>query len=287
MADAGKRWLITGVSGGLGRLLAEAALARGDSVAGTVRKAEQAAEFAALAPGRAHGVVLDVTDRARIRPAVDEAIARLGGLDVLVNNAGYGLIGAAEELDEDQIDAVIETNLCGTIHVTRAALPELRGHGGTIMNLSSLAGIVGLPASSTYCAAKFGVEGFSEALQLEVAPFGIRVIVVEPGGFRTNFATTSIRTARNPIVAYDATPAGEGRLRITTMGEKINDYMRGDPAKAAAAMIAAVDAPEPPFRLVLGPDALAAIRKKLTRLANNLDAWESTSLGTDLEQAQA
>jgi NAD(P)-dependent dehydrogenase (short-subunit alcohol dehydrogenase family) len=274
-----RRWMITGVSSGFGRLLAEAVLARGDSVAGTLRQASQAASFEALAPGRAHAVILDVTERARIAPAVAEAVARLGGIDVLVNNAGYGLVGAIEELEEDQIDAVLETNLHGTLYVTRAALPALRESRGTIVNLSSMAGLVGLPGVGSYCAAKFGVEGLSEALRAELAPLGVRIMLVEPGSFRTAFAHGSIRIARTPMPLYEDTPAGKSRNNI----RRYHGHERGDPAKAIAAILKALDAPEPPFRLVLGPDALAAVRAKIADLQANLAAWEATTLSTDYD----
>lgn len=275
MAEA-RRWFITGVSSGFGRLLAEAALARGDSVAGTLRNAEQASEFEALQPGRAHAILLDVTDRERIRDAVAEGVAALGGIDVLVNNAGYGLAGVVEELDEDEIDHVIETNLGGTIYVTRAALPALRESRGHVVNFSSMAGLVGLPGMAAYCAAKHGVEGFSESLAAEMAPLGVGVTIVEPGGFRTNFFKGSERIARNPMAVYDNTPGGMTRANLSGAG----DFMPGDPAKAITAILAAVDAPEPPLRLVLGADALAGYRAKLDSVAANLAEWEQVTVGT-------
>lgn len=272
-----RRWLITGVSGGFGRLLAQAAIDRGDRVAGTVRHAGQATEFEALAPGRAHAVVLDVTDRKRIAPAVSEAIARLGGLDILVNNAGYGLAGALEELAEDEIDHVLETNLGGTIYTTRAALPALRESHGHIVNLSSVAGLIGLPGLSTYCAAKHAVEGLSESLSHELRPFGVRVMLVEPGAFRTNFASGSERLPRNPMDIYDATPAGMTRAGLSSHGGS----EPGDPVKAAAAILKAIDAEQPPLRLILGTDALGWVRGKLDGLNANIAEWEHVTLSTE------
>jgi NAD(P)-dependent dehydrogenase (short-subunit alcohol dehydrogenase family) len=272
-----RKWLITGVSGGFGRLLAEAALARGDSVAGTLRQASQAAEFEALAPGRAKAVLLDVTERARILPAVVEAQAALGGIDILVNNAGYGLIGALEELDEDEIDAVIETNLFGTIYITRAALPALRQSRGMIVNFSSLAGLIGIQGASTYCAAKHAVEGLTESLSLELAPFGIRTLLVEPGAFNTSFASSSIRVPRAPSPVYDGTPAGLARQYVASG----RVHMRGDPSKAVAAILMAIDASQPPLRLLLGPDALEQLQAKLGRQHAETEAWKETTLGTD------
>jgi len=275
-----KRWFITGVSSGFGRLLAEAVLARGDSVAGTLRNADQAEAFAALAPGRAHAVLLDVTDRPRIPAAVAEGVSLLGGLDVLVNNAGYGLAGALEELNDDEIDHAIDTNLVGPIYVTRAALPALRASKGHIVNFSSMAGLVGLPGMAPYCAAKHGVEGLSESLSGELQPFGIRVTLVEPGGFRTNFFKGSERIARDPNPIYDGTPAGMTRSSLS----KVGDLMPGDPAKAVAAILTAVDTPEPPLRLVLGADALSGVRAKLKAVEANLAEWEQVTLGTAYAQ---
>lgn len=272
-----KRWFVTGVSGGFGRLLAQAALARGDTVTGTLRREDQRDAFETLAPGRAHGVLLDVTDRSAIPVAVDEGVARMGGLDVLVNNAGYGLVGALEELLDDEIDHCIETNLLGTVYATRAALPALRTSGGRILNLSSMAGLIGLPGMSIYCAAKHAVEGLSESLAIELAPFGIRVILVEPGAFRTSFASGSERQGRNTLAQYENTPAGGVRKTFLTYGGS----ERGDPAKAVDAMIGVVDSPNPPLRLILGNDALQAAQGKLAAVGENLAAWSHVSRSTD------
>jgi len=271
-----KRWFITGVSSGFGRQLANAALGRGDHVVGTLRSVDQIADFEALAPGRAHAVILDVTDRKRIPAAVDEGVSKMGGLDVLINNAGYGLAGVLEELEEDEIDHAIETNLNGTIYVTKAALPALRESKGRILNFSSMAGLVGLPGMTAYCAAKHAVEGFSEALNAELQPFGIAVTIIEPGGFRTNFFKGSERIARSPLSIYDATPGGMTRSGLSGAG----DMMQGDPAKAVAAILLAIDAEQPPLRLVLGADALGSIRQKLNSMNANLDAWEQVALST-------
>lgn len=275
-----KRWFITGVSSGFGRLLAEAALARGDSVVGTLRNAEQAGAFEALAAGRAHAVLLDVTDRRRIPTAVAEGVAKLGGIDILVNNAGYGLAGTLEELEEDEIDHAIETNLSGTIYVTKAALPALRESRGRIVNFSSMAGLVGLPGMSPYCAAKHAVEGFSESLSAELAPFGIKVTLIEPGGFRTNFFKGSERIARAQLAIYDETPGGMTRTFLS--GADIS--VPGDPAKAVAAILLTVDADEPPLRLVLGEDALIRVRAKLQSMSDDLSRWEHVSLSTAFDE---
>ena len=277
MSSSGKRWLITGISGGFGKLLAQAALDRGDSVVGTVRHPDQAAAFAALAPGRAHAVLLDVTDRQRIPAAVAEAVAALGGLDILVNNAGYGLAGVLEELADDEIDHLIETNLGGTIYMTRAALPALRESQGHIVNMSSMAGLVGLPGMAPYCAAKHAVEGLSESLYLELKPFGVKVTLVEPGGFRTNFFSGSERIARHPLAVYDATAGGMTRSGIRSMGGR----EPGDPARAIVAILQAIDADEPPLRLILGTAALGMVKGKLAQVDRNIAAWEAVSLSTE------
>ena len=273
-----KRCLVTGVSGGFGRHIVEAALARGDNVVGTVRQADQIAEIEALAPGRCHAVLLDVTDRKRIPLAVAEAVGKLGGLDVLVNNAGYGLSGALEELQDDEIDHIIDTNLNGTIHCIRAALPALRDGGGNIVNISSMSGMVGFAGLSTYCLTKFAVEGLSAALRKELAPFGIAVTVVEPGSFRTNFSDAK-RYTRAKLAAYDGTPAGNGRDGLNSLAGK----QPGDPAKAAAAIVQLIEADDPPAHLILGKDALRMIRNHRARVETEIAAWEAVSLSTDLD----
>jgi NAD(P)-dependent dehydrogenase (short-subunit alcohol dehydrogenase family) len=272
-----RHWLISGVSSGFGRVLAQAALARGDSVAGTLRDPVQLAAFEALAPGRAHGVLLDVTDTARVEAGVAQALQRLGRIDVLVNNAGYGLFGAVEETAEDEARRVMETNFFGTLRLTRAVLPQLRRQGGgRIVNFSSLAGLIGIPGVGLYSAAKHAVEGLSESLALELAPLGIRLILVEPGGFRTDFAGRSMTVVRQPLADYDTTPAGRTRSNIA----RYSGHEPGDPAKAMAVLLQAVDAAEPPLRLVLGEDAMQAVRAKLERVAADIESWAAASRGT-------
>jgi NAD(P)-dependent dehydrogenase (short-subunit alcohol dehydrogenase family) len=274
----GKRWLITGVSSGFGRHLVEAALSRGDSIVGTVRQASQVAGIERLAPGRAHAVLLDVTHRKRIPLAVGEAVERLGGIDILVNNAGYGLSGALEELQEDEIDHVIETNLGGAINVIRAALPALRESRGRIVNITSMSGMVGFAGLSTYCTSKFGVEGLSLALRKELAPFGIVVMLVEPGSFATGFSAVSMRRARAPMAVYDGTPAGNSRDGLNSMAGR----EPGDAAKAADAIVRAIGADDPPMHLILGKDALAMIRAHRERVDGEIAAWEELTLSTEL-----
>ena len=270
-------WLITGVSSGFGLELARAVLERGDTVVGTMRRPEQVAGFASLAPGRAEARILDVTDASAIGPLVDGIERDVGPIAVLVNNAGYGLGGAVEELDDAECRHVMETNFFGTLNLIKAVLPHFRRRrAGHIVNFSSMAGIVGIPGFGLYNASKFAVSGLTEALAGELAPFGIRVTVVEPGGFRTNFAGGSLALARNPMPEYAETAAGRPR----GMKEHYHGTQQGDPAKAAAAVIHVVDAAKPPVHLLLGPDAVVAARKKIERFSAEIDAWEALSTGT-------
>jgi len=282
MADRARVWLITGVSTGFGRELAKAVLASGETVAGTVRQAAQVQEFRALCPGRSFAYQLDVTAAATIPGIVANVIRDSGRIDVLVNNAGYGLIGAAEEASDAEARKVFETNFFGTLNVTMAVLPHMRSaRTGHVLNLSSLAGIMGIPGVSLYCAAKFAVEGLSESLAGELAPFGIKVTIVEPGGFRTDFSGRSLVMPAKVLPEYAGTPAANARA----MMGKYAGHEPGDPVKVVHAIIAAVDSDSPPMRLVLGADALGAARAKLSSLAKNYDAWQQTSLSTDLAGA--
>ncbi|WP_022981563.1 oxidoreductase [Ideonella sp. B508-1] len=279
-SSSSKRWLITGVSSGFGNELARAALARGDVVVGTVRQPEQASRFEALAPGRAHAVLLDVTRADAIEPAVREAISRAGQIDVLVNNAGYGLFGAVEEVSDAEARAVMETNFFGALAVTRALIPHLRERRtGHVFNVSSVAGVLGIPGGALYSASKFALEGLSEALVGELRPFGIRVTLVEPGGFRTNFAGGSLRQAARVVEAYADTPAGKTRVQ---MGQYAG-HEPGDPAKAARAILQVADAPNPPVRLVLGQDAVDMVRRTYAAALKDVDEWEPVSAATALD----
>jgi NAD(P)-dependent dehydrogenase (short-subunit alcohol dehydrogenase family) len=256
-------------------------LARGDQVVGTVRNASQIAAFEALSPrGCAHGLELDVTDAAAVPHAIEQALSRAGRIDVLVNNAGYGLFGALEEVSDIEARHLFDTNFFGTVNTIRAVLPHFRQRGsGHIVNLSSVAGLIGIAGCSFYCASKHAVEGLSESLLRELQPFGVRVTLVEPGGFRTNFAGSSLRWSDAVLPAYAETV---GRIR-----EQMTHYhgtQSGDPAKAAAAIVQAVCADEPPLRLPLGPDAVSVLRKKLLSVEDNLDTWVEVSTATDFDQ---
>ena len=275
-----RQWLITGVSSGFGRELARAALARGDAVVGTVRQPAQADHFEELAPGRAHAVVLDVTHGAAIEPAVQRVLARVGHVDVLVNNAGYGLFGAVEEVSDAEARAVMETNFFGALALTRALLPHLRERrAGHIFNVSSVAGVIGFPGGGLYSASKFALEGLTESLAAELAAFGIRVTLVEPGGFRTSFSGGSLRLAERVIDGYADTPAAKTRVSMNRYAGR----EPGDPAKAALAIIAALEAPRAPLRLVLGADAVAMVRRACGDVLAQVDEWEPVSVATALD----
>ncbi|WCT76151.1 oxidoreductase [Novosphingobium humi] len=266
-----KVWLITGCSSGFGRILAEMALARGDRVIATARRVEQIADLAAPHPDQVLRLALDVTDPASIHAAMVQAEAAFGRIDVLVNNAGFGLVGAVEELEPREYRPMFDTNLFGLIEVTRAALPLMRRHGGgRIVNLSSVGGFTGRQGFGLYNASKFAVEGLSEALAEEVAPFGIKVIIVEPGAFRTSFLGRSIATGASRLAAYDATSGATRDFSAANDGAQT-----GDPRKGMAVLMQAVLAEQPPLRLPLGRDALARIDRKLAGVAADLAAWRS------------
>jgi NAD(P)-dependent dehydrogenase (short-subunit alcohol dehydrogenase family) len=274
-------WFITGASTGFGRLLAEQVLTRGDKVVATARKPEQIADFTHNHPETALTLALDVTNNNAVEQAVDAAIKQFGGIDVLVNNAGYGLAGAIEETTEGEYMPVFETNVFGLISVTKAVLPHLRKQrSGHIVNLSSVGGLIGSPGWGYYNASKFAVEGFSEALAAELAPLGIHVTIVEPGPFRTDFLGRSGIQAEQRIADYDET-AGKTRQYFEEQAGK----QAGDPAKAAAAIITAVEAENPPRHLVLGKIAYTRMTQRLDQWKQELETWRELSLGADFEAA--
>jgi NAD(P)-dependent dehydrogenase (short-subunit alcohol dehydrogenase family) len=273
-----KVWLITGTSRGLGRRLAEAVLAQGDRLVATARQPEHLSDLVTRYGDAVRVVALDVTQPEQARAAVSAAVEAFGRLDVLVNNAGYGNMAAIEEASEDDWRAQIETDLWGVIHVTRAALPIMhRQRSGHIVQISSTGGRVGTPGLGAYQTAKWAVEGFSEVLAREVAPLGIKVTLIEPGGFRTDWAGSSMRQMA-PSADYQG-----------TVGQMM-DYLRahtghepGDPAKAAQAIIAVVNEEQPPLRLLLGSDAVRLARQiDQARLAET-DRWERLSASTDFD----
>jgi NAD(P)-dependent dehydrogenase (short-subunit alcohol dehydrogenase family) len=267
-------WLITGANSGFGRHLTSQLLSRGDRVAGTYRAAGSVDDLAGENFLPYH---LDVTDPAEITAVVDRAFADLGRIDVVVSNAGYGLMGAAEELTDEQVEHQIATNLTGSVRLIRAALPHLRAQGGgRILQLSSVGGQAAWPGGSLYHATKWGVEGFAEALAGEVAPFGIGVTIVEPGGARTNFRYgSSVLAARIPD--YDGTPVA-GIRRILT--ERTTQGI-GDPARMATVMIESVEREPAPLRLVLGSDAAQAMETALTARLGDVRAQRESAAVTD------
>ncbi|HEY4387338.1 MAG TPA: oxidoreductase [Ktedonobacteraceae bacterium] len=272
-------WFVTGSSTGFGRILAEAVLARGDRLVATARHPEKLQDLAHRYPDRLLTLQLDVTNEEQSQEAVARTIERFGKIDVLVNNAGYGLIGAIEEASDAEVRRQFETNVFGLLNVTRAVIPVMRGqHRGHILMLSSVGGFTGSIGAGIYNASKFAVEGLSEALVQEVEPLGIRVTLIEPGYFRTDFAGRSLMRARREIADYTHT-SGTTRERMM----QINGQQMGDPERAVHAMIKIVETAHPPFRLVLGADALARIRSKLASVAQELDAWEDTTLATSFE----
>lgn len=270
-------WFITGTSRGFGRSLAEAVAAHGDQVFATARNAASVDTLVAHAPRHIAGTTLDVTDAAAATVAVASAIRRFGRIDVLVNNAGYGLAGAVEEVDEDQIRAQFETNVFGALRLTRLVLPHMRERrSGHILQISSIAGIAASPGLGIYNASKFALEGFSEALADEVAPFGIRVTLIEPGPFRTDWAGPSLATPRHRIDAY-----AETAHRTIARLNGYSGQQAGDPVRAAAAMIAVVETANPPLHLPLGRWALDRMHDKLGLLARETAKWEARSRATD------
>lgn len=271
-----KTWLITGVSSGLGAALAEAVLARGDVVIGTVRQKEQLAAFQALKPGSAHAVQLDLRDYGHVLEVIGWAAEQHGGIDVLVNNAGYGLVGALEEVSENEAREQMETNFFGALAATQAVLPAMRRkRWGHVVNITSMAGFMGIPGMPLYSASKFALEGLGVALAAEAGALGIRVTNVEPGALRTRWASgNAIVRSQRVIEEYQQT-AGAVRSGITKMDGKQD----GDPAKAALAIIAAVDAERPPLHLPLHPSALSAYRDTLGKTLKQLDEWQDVSEG--------
>jgi NAD(P)-dependent dehydrogenase (short-subunit alcohol dehydrogenase family) len=272
-----KVWFITGGSSGFGEALTTAILQRGDKVAATFRKAEQASLFTLQADGNGLGIVLDVTNSAQIPSAVQQAVQEFGKIDVLVNNAGYGTIGAIEEFSMDEIRQQMETNFFAALALTKEVLPLMRNNkSGHVIQISSAAGFKATGGFGIYNASKFALEGFSEALAQEVAPFGIKVVIVEPGPFRTKFASSSVKLADRRMDEYKTTPVAQMYHYIS----RIDGRQEGDPAKGATAIVDYVHNNNAPLRLPLGKHSLDAIRAKLTAVEKDLQANESIALGT-------
>jgi len=275
-------WLITGCSTGFGRELAKLVLARGWRAVVTARDVSKVADLVEGREDSALALALDVDQRAQVDSVVRQAEAKFGAIDVLVNNAGYGYLAAIEEGEDDEVRAMFETNVFGLIAATQAVLPGMRRrHRGHIVNISSVGGLVSFAATGFYHATKYAVEGLSESLALEVAPLGIKVTIVEPGPFRTDWAGRSIKQSATRIGDYDQT-AGERRKQT----EERSGNQAGDPVRGAEAIIAIVEAANPPLRLVLGKPALGLARTKLETLKKDFDTWEKTTLGADYPEFQ-
>jgi NAD(P)-dependent dehydrogenase (short-subunit alcohol dehydrogenase family) len=271
-----RTWLITGVSSGLGREMTRQLLRRGDRVAGTTRALDALGEFRGAYGDRFWHAPLDVTDTAEVRTTVDRAFSDLGRIDAVINNAGYGLFGAAEELTDEQIDHHLATNLTGSIQVARAALPHLRAQGGgRIVQVSSYGGQAANAGGSLYNAGKFGIEGFMEALAKEVAPFGIGVTIVEPGGTDTNFRQRAV--LGDPLPAYDNT------LAAAVRGLAARRPSPGAPAKVAAMIIEAAEAEPAPARVVLGSDSYRFVYEALTQRLAGIEGQREKAALTDID----
>lgn len=275
-----KTWLITGCSSGFGRSLAIAAAERGDQVVATARDPEALNGVAAAYGGRMITLPLDVTNAASAASTVARTVATFGALDILVNNAGHGLYGAIEEVTPEEYRPMFEVNVFGLIETTKAALPALRKRGGTIVNFSSGAGIAGSGGGGYYNATKFAVEGLSEALADELQPFGIRVVIVEPGPFRTEFLGRSITVAAREMPEYAGSAGRRRRYR-----EANNGVQAGDPDKAVAVILRAIDAEKPPLHLPLGPAAYEIVERKLAAFRKDVDDWRDIAIHTDFDAA--
>ena len=270
-------WLITGASRGIGARIAEAALAQGDAVVATSRSADSVTERLgssdALLP-----LALDVTDEAQARHAVGAALERFGRIDVLVNNAGYGLLGAVEEATADEVRRLYETNVFGLLNVTRAVLPAMRARrAGHVINISSLGGVQSAAGFGVYCSTKFAVEGLTEALHAELAPLGIHATVVEPGYFRTEFLDTASLSV-SPLVLEDY---AESAGAVREAARRINLNQPGDPVRLAQAVMQLVASPRPPLRLPLGSDTLQTIADKHAFVEKETAAWRDLAASTD------
>jgi len=265
-----KVWFITGSSKGFGRVWAEAALARGDKVAATARDIKTLDPLVARNGDNVAAIALDVTDKAAVSAAVAETLARFGRIDVAVNNAGYGLFGAVEEVSEAEARGQIETNLFGALWVTQAMLPAMRAQqSGHIIQVSSIGGVNAFAGIPLYHASKWGLEGFSQALAAEVTPFGIKVTIVEPGGYATDWSGPSSKRAA-PIAAYDGMRAARAEFRST--------YVAGDPEATGPAILKVVDAAEPPLRVFFGSGGLPMTKAEYARRIETWEKWNDLAV---------
>lgn len=278
-----KTLLITGVSSGLGRAIAAEVLQAGHTVVGTLRDPKQGKEFEDLAPGRAHARVLDVTDHDQVTAVVDEVTETVGPLDVLINNAGYGVEGTLEESSLADARAQFDVNVFGVIAVTKAVLPSMRERRiGHIFFITSMGGLRAFPGLSLYHGSKYAVEGIADSLRPEVAPFGIHVTSVEPGAFRTDWAGRSMRRVERSVPDYDDLfgPIRENRLAI-------NGSQLGNPALAGRALLEVLEAPNPPGHLLLGSDAVRLVTEARAAVDEEFERWRELSVSTDFANGKA
>jgi NAD(P)-dependent dehydrogenase (short-subunit alcohol dehydrogenase family) len=275
-----KVWFVTGASSGFGAELAKAIIDKGDKVAATFRKQEQADSFSQQHEGNGSGIVLDVTQTEKIPSALQQAIDKFGRIDVLVNNAGYGTVGAIEEFSLEEIRAQMETNYFGAAAITKAVLPIMREQGeGHIVQISSQSGFRAIAGFGVYNASKFALEGFSEALAQEVAPFGIKVTIVEPGPFRTEFLAGSMKMPQNKLDMYQKGPVAQ----MYQYQQKMNGSQEGDPVKAAKAIVDYVHDNKENLRLPLGKSAIQTIKAKLASVQKDLEDNENIANSTVFE----
>lgn len=276
-------WFITGASRGFGALVAKLALDRGDAVVATARDPRSVVSALGEHPNLL-AVALDVTDEAQAHAAAGEAIRRFGRIDVLLNNAGYGLLGAVEEATAAEIEALYRTNVFGLLNVTRAVLPHMRrARSGHILNVSSIGGYRSGAGFGVYCSTKFAVEGLTEALAEELAPLGIKATIVEPGYFRTDFLDARSLSVSGGEIADYATTAGAVRQRAATLSHR----QPGDPARLAAALVALAGNPDAPLRMPYGSDTVAAIEAKNAFVAEELATWRHVAVSTDFPATEA
>lgn len=271
------RWLITGCSTGIGRAIATAALDAGHSVLVTARRADTVQDLVDAHPGTAAGAALDVTDRAQVAGAVAAAEEAFGGVDVLVNNAGYGYLSAVEEGDDAEVRALFDTNFFGAVDMIKAVLPGMRARGsGHIVNVSSMTGIVTNPPNTYYSCTKHALEALTEGLAKEVAPLGIKVSAIEPGAFQTDYITRSMHQADS---IGDYAEVAERKELIVAFGE----HLPGDPAKLAAAVLQIVGMDDPPLRLLLGQDVLHAFREKSAAWSDSVEEWRDLTVSMNFD----
>lgn len=267
------RWFITGCSTGIGREIARAALRAGHSVAVTARNVDSVLDFVEEFGESALALPLDVTHRDQIAAAVTTTEKAFGGIDVLVNNAGYGYMAAVEEGDDAEVRKLFDTNYFGVVDTLKAVLPGMRARRcGHVINISSMTGLVANPPNAYYSSTKFALEALTEALSKEVGPLGIKVTAIEPGAFRTDWAARSMQESSTPIGDYDENVGAR-----KTMIKQFAEHLPGDPRKVAEAVLMVTTLDEPPLRLLLGRDVLAAVREKIADLSASIDQWESVT----------